>query len=202
MNSVFSWKRTFESVFMARSSPPGLCDVNKLAGNLFPERSAHIPPTDLSVEWGIIRDVRKHISILLEQPSAKVYCMIFQNCFYNLSLFCLSHFKFKSLCGWIACDVPPWFPFSAQAAPAGHFPHCNASNKWFCGTGRKFQTKTIAIRATMQDLQDVWIVAFEQKVPDMTTVWREPEISSPGVFLFPAIFFRNCLRFYTKSHRT
>jgi len=34
MNSVFSWKRTFESVFIARSSPPGLCTVNKLAGNL------------------------------------------------------------------------------------------------------------------------------------------------------------------------
>ena len=45
MNSVFSWKRTFESVFMDRSSPPGLCNVNNLAGNLFPERSAHIPPS-------------------------------------------------------------------------------------------------------------------------------------------------------------
>jgi len=43
---VFSWKRTFESVFMARSSPPGLCNVNNLAGNLFPERSAHIPPSN------------------------------------------------------------------------------------------------------------------------------------------------------------
>ena len=28
-----------------RSSPPGLCNVNNLAGNLFLERSAHIPPT-------------------------------------------------------------------------------------------------------------------------------------------------------------
>ena len=28
-----------------RGSPPGLCNVNNLAGNLFPERSAHIPPT-------------------------------------------------------------------------------------------------------------------------------------------------------------
>jgi len=106
MNSVFSWKRTFESVFMARSSPPGLCDVNKLAGNLFPERSAHIPPTDLSVEWGIIRDVRKHISILLEQPSAKVYCMIFQNCFYNLSLILSLSFQIQELvrlnCLWCA----------------------------------------------------------------------------------------------------
>ena len=28
-----------------RSSPPGLCNVNNLAGKLFPEKSAHIPPT-------------------------------------------------------------------------------------------------------------------------------------------------------------
>jgi len=28
-----------------RSSPPGLCNVNNLAGNVFPERSAHIPPS-------------------------------------------------------------------------------------------------------------------------------------------------------------
>jgi len=26
-----------------RSSPPGLCNVNNLAGKLFPEKSAHIP---------------------------------------------------------------------------------------------------------------------------------------------------------------
>jgi len=47
MNSVFSWKRTFESVFMARSSPPGLCNVNNLAGNLSLKRPAHIPPSTL-----------------------------------------------------------------------------------------------------------------------------------------------------------
>jgi len=35
MDSVFSWKTTFESVFIARISPPGLCNVNNLAGNLF-----------------------------------------------------------------------------------------------------------------------------------------------------------------------
>jgi len=34
MDSVFSLKRTFESVFIARISPPGLCNVNNLAGNL------------------------------------------------------------------------------------------------------------------------------------------------------------------------
>jgi len=49
MNSVFSWKRTIQSVFMVLtppwSSPPGLFNVNNLAGNLFPERSAHIPPS-------------------------------------------------------------------------------------------------------------------------------------------------------------
>jgi len=45
MISVFSWKRTFESVFLARSSPPGLCNVNNLAVNLFLKRPAHIPPT-------------------------------------------------------------------------------------------------------------------------------------------------------------
>jgi len=28
-----------------RSSPQGLCNVNNLAGNLFPERSARIPPS-------------------------------------------------------------------------------------------------------------------------------------------------------------
>jgi len=28
-----------------RSSPLGFCNVNNLAGNLFPTRSAHIPPT-------------------------------------------------------------------------------------------------------------------------------------------------------------
>jgi len=38
---------TFESVFMARSSPPGLCNVNILAGNLFLKRPAHIPPSDV-----------------------------------------------------------------------------------------------------------------------------------------------------------
>jgi len=30
---------------MARSSPPGLCNVNNLAGNLFTKGPAHIPPT-------------------------------------------------------------------------------------------------------------------------------------------------------------
>ena len=34
MDSAFSWKRTFESVFIAQSSPPGLCNVNNLAENL------------------------------------------------------------------------------------------------------------------------------------------------------------------------
>jgi len=32
-------------VFMARSSPPGLFNVNNLAGNLFLKKPAHIPPT-------------------------------------------------------------------------------------------------------------------------------------------------------------
>jgi len=45
MNSVFSWQKTFESVFMARSSPQGLCNVNKMAGILFLKTPAHIPPT-------------------------------------------------------------------------------------------------------------------------------------------------------------
>ena len=49
MNSVFSWKRTIQSVFMVLtppwSSPPGLFNVINLAGNLFPERSALIPPS-------------------------------------------------------------------------------------------------------------------------------------------------------------
>jgi len=48
MNSVFLWKRTFELVFMARSSPPGLCNVNNLAGNLFLKTPAHIPPSDVT----------------------------------------------------------------------------------------------------------------------------------------------------------
>jgi len=47
VNTVFSWKETFQSVFMAlpppRSSPPGLCNVNNLASNLFPTRSDHVP---------------------------------------------------------------------------------------------------------------------------------------------------------------
>ena len=50
MNSVFSWKRTFESVFIARSIPPGLCNVNNLAGNLFLKRPAHIPPSEFKQE--------------------------------------------------------------------------------------------------------------------------------------------------------
>jgi len=38
-------KRTFESVFMAWSSSPGLglCNVNNLAGNLFAKGPAHVP---------------------------------------------------------------------------------------------------------------------------------------------------------------
>jgi len=42
MESVFSWKRTFESVFIARSSPPGLSNVNNLAGNLFLKKTKPI----------------------------------------------------------------------------------------------------------------------------------------------------------------
>jgi len=50
VNSVFLWKRTLESVFMARSSLPGLGNVNNLAGNLFPKGPAHIPPSSLEDE--------------------------------------------------------------------------------------------------------------------------------------------------------
>ena len=54
MNSVFSWKRTFESVFMARSSPPGLCNANIFRGKFVPKRQPY-SPYSFKVGLGISR---------------------------------------------------------------------------------------------------------------------------------------------------
>ena len=66
----------------SRSSPPGLCNVNNLAGNFFLERSAHIPPspaTGVTFRGLVGKGIKK------KEMMTKV---IFKKCFRTLTLQC------------------------------------------------------------------------------------------------------------------